>query len=274
MIEKDYTEEPKLKGNTTLLIKNFARPLMQKVPEVTVFFWIIKLLSTGMGETTSDFLVKHINPYVGVVIGGIGFVIALSLQFAVRRYIPWVYWLAVVMVAVFGTMVADVLHVELGVPYLVSSTLFFVGLIVIFVIWYRTEKTLSVHSINTRRREFFYWATVIATFALGTATGDMTAYTLGLGFFASGLLFVAVFAIPAIGYWLFGLNEIVAFWFAYIITRPIGASFADWLGRPTNESGVGVGTGQISLILAVFIAILVGYLTIRDTASGKNIPRK
>ena len=265
MIDKVYSGDdvPQLKEKSSLLNKFIARPLMRKVPEITGIFWVIKLLSTGMGETTSDYLVKQIDPIIGVAIGAIGFTLALILQFAVvRRYVPWVYWLAVVMVAIFGTMVADVLHVELGIPYLVSTGLFLVALTVIFITWYRTEKTLSVHSITTRRREAFYWATVIATFALGTAVGDMTASTLGLGYLASGLLFAVIMAIPAIGYWLFGLNEIIAFWFAYIVTRPLGASFSDWIGRSSDLGGLGLGTGQISLILAIIIAILVGYLTL------------
>jgi uncharacterized membrane-anchored protein len=234
----------------------------RKVPEVTIFFWIIKILTTGMGETTSDFLVRQIDPIIAVALGGVCFVAALILQLAVRRYVPWIYWLAVVMVAIFGTMVADVIHVQFGVPYIVSSTCFAVALAIIFIAWYVSEKTLSIHTINTRRRELFYWATVIATFALGTATGDMTARTLNLGFFTSGLLFAVLFAVPAVGYWLFGLNEVFAFWFAYVLTRPLGASFADWLGMPRSLQGLGVGLGQISLVLAILIAGFVGYLTI------------
>jgi uncharacterized membrane-anchored protein len=161
------------------------RHALTKIPEVTVFFWIIKLLTTGMGETTSDFLVKTIDPIVAVAIGGIGFAVALLLQFTARKYVPWIYWLCVVMVAIFGTMAADVLHIGLGIPYLVSTVFFAFALAVIFTLWQKTERTLSIHSIYTRRRELFYWATVLATFALGTAAGDMTAVTLNLGYFAS-----------------------------------------------------------------------------------------
>ncbi len=234
----------------------------RKVPEVTIFFWIIKLLTTGMGETTSDYLVFHINPYVAVALGGFGLVASLILQLVVRRYIAWIYWLAVVMVAIFGTMAADVVHIVLGVPYLDSSVFFASVLAVIFVAWYATEKTLSIHSIYTLRRELFYWATIMATFALGTAVGDMTASTWGLGYFASGLLFAVLFTLPGLGYRLFRLNAIFAFWFAYIMTRPLGASFADWFGKPQNFSGLGLGTGLISLVLAVLIIGFVGYLTI------------
>jgi uncharacterized membrane-anchored protein len=239
-----------------------AEFLARKVPQVTLIFWVIKVLSTGMGETTSDFLVRAIDPVIAVMIGGVCFAAALILQLAVRRYVPWIYWLAVVMVAIFGTMVADVLHIVFHIPYVVSSVFFALALAIVFVVWYLTERTLSIHTINTRRRELFYWATVITTFALGTAVGDMTATTLQLGYFTSGVLFAVLFAVPAIGYRFFGLNEIFAFWFAYIVTRPLGASFADWLGRPVAAGGVGIGTGLVSLALAAVIAILVGYLTV------------
>src|SRR5260370_318054 len=241
---------------------HLAMQAMRKVPEVTVYFWIIKLLTTGMGETTSDYLVHQLNPIIAVALGGIGLAAALLLQILVRRYVAWIYWLAVVMVAVFGTMAADVLHIGLGIPYLVSTAFFTVALAVIFTVWYVNEKTLSIHSISTRRRELFYWATVMATFALGTVTGDMTATTLGLWYFSSGVLFAILIAVPALGYWLFGLNEILAFWFAYIVTRPLGASFADWMGRPHSLGGLGLGTGQVSLGLAILIIGFVGYLTV------------
>ncbi len=239
-----------------------VRRAMRKVPEVTIYFWIVKLLTTAMGESTSDYLVFHfISPYAAVILGGVGFVAALALQFVVRRYIAWVYWLAVVMVAIFGTMAADVLHVVLHVSYLESTVFFSICLAVIFAAWYLTEKTLSIHSIYTFRREFFYWATVMATFALGTAVGDLTADTLNLGYLASGILFIGIFTIPAQAYWLFGLNEVFAFWFAYVITRPLGASFADYFGKPFL-GGLGLGDTKVSLVLTIAIVILVGYLTI------------
>lgn len=233
----------------------------RKVPEVTLLFWIIKLLTTGMGETTSDYLVFHMNSYIAVALGAIGLAAAMMLQLSAKRYFAWVYWFAVVMVAIFGTMAADVVHIVLGVPYLISSVVFAAALAVIFGVWYATEKTLSIHSIYTLRRELFYWSAIMATFALGTAVGDMTASTLRLGYFASGLLFAVLFALPALGYWLFKLNPIFAFWFAYIMTRPLGASFADWFGKPRSASGMGLGTGEISIILAVLIVGLVGYLS-------------
>lgn len=249
------------RGTDASLVHRALR-MARKVPEVTIYFWIIKLLTTGMGETTSDFLVRQIDPVIAVAIGGIGFVTALILQFFVRRYVAWIYWLAVVMVAIFGTMVADVLHVQFGIPYVVSAMCFAAALAGIFVVWYVSEKTLSIHTIDSRRRELFYWLAVVTTFALGTAVGDMTATTMHLGYLASGVLFAVLFALPAVGYWLFGLNEIFAFWFAYIVTRPLGASFADWAGRSHEFGGLGLGTGEVSLALAIVIAILVGYLTV------------
>jgi uncharacterized membrane-anchored protein len=220
-----------------------------------------------MGESTSDYLVFHINPFIAVALGGIGLTVALILQLVVRRYVAWIYWLAVLMVAIFGTMAADVVHVVLGVPYLVSTLFFAASLAVIFVVWYVFEKTLSFHSIYTFRRELFYWATVMATFALGTAAGDMTASTLHLGYLLSGVLFTALIAVPAVAYSMFGLNEIVCFWFAYIVTRPLGASFADWFGKSPSFGGLGYGDGWVSLVLAILIVVFVGYLTVtrKDT---------
>src|SRR5947209_3469884 len=153
----------------------FVKRALRKVPEVTIFFWIIKLLTTAMGESTSDYLIFHINPYLAVMLGGVGLVIALVLQLVVRRYVAWIYWLAVIMVAIFGTMAADIIHVVLGISYLVSTVFFVVVLAIIFGVWYASEKTLSIHSIDTPRRELFYWTTVMTTFALGTAAGDLTA---------------------------------------------------------------------------------------------------
>jgi uncharacterized membrane-anchored protein len=175
-----------------------VRSATSKVPEVTVLFWIIKVLTTGMGETTSDFLVTTINPMVAVMLGGIAFTIALILQLATSCCITWIYWLAIVMVSVFGTMAADVVHVAIGVPYAVSTPIFAIVLVVVFAAWQRCEGTLSIHSIHSIRRELFYWMTVSTTFALGTAAGDLTATTLGLGYLESGILFAIAIAVPAL----------------------------------------------------------------------------
>ena len=233
-----------------------------RVPEITVWFWAIKALSTALGESTSDYLVHRINPVAAVLLGFCGFVIALALQFSRHRYVAWAYWLAVVMVGVFGTMAADVLHVGFHVPYIASSILYAIVLAAVFISWHATERTLSIHSIDTARREAFYWAAVVATFAMGTALGDLTAVTFHLGYFASGIMFAGLILIPAIGYRWFGLNSILAFWAAYVLTRPVGASFADWFGKPAAFHGLGYGSGTVAGVLAVIIFILVACLAI------------
>lgn len=237
------------------------KPQLKKVPEVTLLFWAAKLITTAMGEATSDWLVVKINPFVAVALGAIALTVALWIQFKARRYTAWIYWLAAAMVAVFGTMAADGVHKQLGVPYAASSVTFAIVLIVIFTAWYRSEGTLSIHTITNRRREVFYWLTVITTFALGTATGDLTAYTLGLGYLSSGLLFTGIMLIPALAYWLFGLNEVAAFWAAYVITRPLGASFADWIGKPPAISGLGWGDGTVTIGLLVLLVGTILYMT-------------
>ena len=230
------------------------------MPQITVYFWVIKVLTTAMGEAVSDYLVHGYNPYLAVFAGLLAFLAAMAIQFGVRTYLPWAYWLAVAMVAVFGTMAADVLHVEFGVPYVASTILFAIALAIVFATWYRSEGTLSIHSITSRRRETFYWAAVLATFAMGTAAGDLAAYTAHLGFLSAGLVFLALFALPGLGYRLLALNGIVAFWFAYVMTRPLGASFADWMGKSRHAHGLGYGDGPVALILALVIAGLVAFL--------------
>jgi uncharacterized membrane-anchored protein len=233
-----------------------------RVPGITAYFWIIKALSTAMGESVSDYLVHALNPVPAVVLGFVGFVVALGLQFSMRRYLAWTYWFAVGMVGVFGTMAADVLHVGFGVSYIASSALYAVVLIAVFATWQRTEKSLSIHSINTPRRELFYWAAVVSTFALGTAVGDLTAVTFHLGYALSILLFAGLIAVPAIGYRVLHWNPIFAFWFAYVVTRPLGASFADWVSKPRSASGLGWGDGRVSLVLIVVIVAFVAYVAI------------
>jgi uncharacterized membrane-anchored protein len=233
-----------------------------RVPEITAFFWVIKALTTAMGESTSDYLVNAIDPVVAVAIGFLAFSLALVVQFSMRRYVAWAYWLAVAMVGVFGTMAADVLHVKLGVPYAASTVMCAVALVAVFVSWKRSEGTLSIHSIDTFRREAFYWATVAATFAFGTALGDLSASTAHLGYGVSAICFAGLILVPAIGFRWFGLNGVVAFWFAYIVTRPLGASFADWVGKSPRIGGLGFGDGQLSGILAAAIVVLVGYLSL------------
>lgn len=238
----------------------------RKVPEVTILFWIIKILTTAVGESTSDFLVRVMDPAYAVLIGAVAFALAIALQLWVRKYIAWVYWLAVAMVAVFGTMAADVLHIGLGIPYVYSTAFFLVALGIIFALWYAIERTLSIHSIYTLRREFFYWATVCATFALGTAAGDMTAVTFNLGYLTSGILFGVVILVVALAHVIAksqshqSRNAVLAFWLAYIFTRPLGASFADWTGKAPSVGGLGWGDGTVSIGLAVSIILFVAYL--------------
>ena len=252
---------------------NALGQLVSKVPEITAYFWIVKVLTTAMGESTSDYLVFHINPVAAVGLGFLGLIVALFLQFSVHKYIAWVYWLTVVMVAIFGTMAADVLHVQFGIPYVVSTIFFAIALAVIFILWYASEKTLSIHSINTPRREIFYWATVLATFALGTATGDMTAIVFGWGFLSSGLIFTILIAIVAASHFIIKVilgaehrhqsrNAVFAFWLAYVLTRPLGASFADWMGKAKSAGGLGWGDGPVALALAILIFGFVGYLSV------------
>jgi uncharacterized membrane-anchored protein len=250
--------------------------LARRVPEIIVLFWVVKILTTGMGEATSDFFVHRVGltntpALLGVAfVAGVVLAISLALQFAAGRYVAWRYWFAVTMVSVFGTMAADGVHVQLGVPYAVSSAVFAVLLAVIFALWYASEKTLSIHSIDSVRREGFYWAVVLVTFALGTATGDWTALSLNLGFLTSGVLFAVLFAVPAVGYRWFRLNEVVAFWFAYVVTRPLGASFADWVAVPPSRGGLGFGYGTVSITLTILIVGCVAYLA----ATRRDVPKE
>ena len=247
---------------------------MRKVPEITAYFWVAKLLTTAMGEATSDYLVHRLDPVVAVGFGAIGLAMVLTLQFSVRRYVAWVYWLAVVMVAVSGTMAADVLHIKFGVPYEVSTGLFAVVLAIVFVaLALDREDPVDPQHRHPCAARLFYWAAVISTFALGTAAGDMTATTLHLGYFTSGILFAGLIAVPALSYRLFGLNAILSFWFAYVVTRPLGASIADWMGKPHGVGGLGWGDGRVSFGLTILIVGLVAYLSVsRADVDDHGVP--
>lgn len=229
----------------------------QRVPEPSIGFWVTKAASTALGEAVSDFSIRVMPPVLAVLLGFACFVLALAWQLRQRRYGPSTYWLAVAMVGVFGTMAADVVHVVLGLPYAVSATLYGVALAAVFLLWWRVEGDLSVHAVTTTRRELFYWAAVVTTFALGTALGDLTAVGLGLGYLPSILLFATAILVPVLGYRLLRWNGVFAFWFAYVLTRPVGASVADWLGKPVAEGGVGVGSGWVSLGFALLMVGLV-----------------
>jgi uncharacterized membrane-anchored protein len=237
-----------------------TRRALTKVPEITVIFWVLKLLTTGMGEAMSDFLGQKSVPIAGAI-GIFGLWFALWLQLRQREYRAPIYWFAVTMVAIFGTMAADGVHDGASISYAVTTPVFAVVVGVIFWRWYRSEGTLSIHSITTRRRESYYWAAVLATFALGTAAGDLTALSLHLGFWASVVLFASAISIPAVGWWRFRLNPIVAFWCAYILTRPLGASFADGFSKH-GSGGLGLGDGTVSGVALVIFVALVGYVAV------------
>ena len=249
---------------TSLSTRPSRAPLAAKVPEITVLFWLIKVLTTGMGEACSDFLANW-NIVVGIAIGVLGLAAALWWQLRTRRYVAVTYWVTVAMVAVFGTMAADGVHL-VGLPYWLTTTFYALVVAGLFLFWHRTEGTLSIHSITTRRREVLYLATVLATFALGTAAGDLTADSMHLGFLRSGLVFAAVIAVPALAWWLLRLNPVIAFWSAYVVTRPLGASFADWFGKPAEHgNGLGHGDGTVTALTAAAIAVLVAYVAVRRT---------
>lgn len=234
---------------------------MSKVPRVTAVFWIVKILTTGMGETTSDYLARTLGPFPAVGSAALLLAVTLIAQARARRCVPAVYWAAVIMVSVFGTMAADVAHVALGVPYAASATAFAVALALVFVLWRRVEGTLAVETVAGGRREVFYWCAVMATFALGTAVGDLAAATLGWGYLPSGLLFAALIALPAFAHRFTGLSSVLTFWWAYVLTRPLGACFADWAGVNHERGGLDLGTGPVSLVLAVVIAASVAWLS-------------
>ena len=245
-------------------------PLAAKVPEITLIFWAIKILTTGMGEAMSDFLGQKSVPIAGAI-GVCGLWFALRMQLRSTEYRAPVYWFAVMMVAVFGTMAADGVKDGAGLSYAVTTPFFAVVVALVFWRWYRSEGTLSIHSITTRRRERFYWAAVLATFALGTAAGDLTALTLHIGFFGSVVLFGVLIAIPGLLWWRGMLNPIVAFWSAYVITRPLGASFADWFGKPHEQTGLGLGDGTVSVAGALLIVALVSYLARNQRAISPDL---
>lgn len=242
------------------------------VPAATALFWAVKIATTGMGEAASDFM-GHQAPLVAgplVLASGAGLVAALVKQLRSDCYRPWVYWSAVAMISVVGTMIADVLRVGLGLSYATTTAVFAIAVAASLTAWYRSEGTLSIHSITTRRRQVFYWSTVTATFALGTAAGDLVADSLRLGFWPAGVLFTGLIAVPAVAYRLMRLNGIVAFWWAYVLTRPLGASFADWVGVPHARDGLAVGPGPVALVLIVVIACLVA-VEQRQVRAGQEL---
>ncbi|KXS38590.1 MAG: hypothetical protein AWU55_1377 [Halomonadaceae bacterium T82-2] len=239
-----------------------------RVPQVTAGFWLIKLMAVTMGETAADYLAVNLG--LGLTTTSLlmtaVLIVALALQFSRKRYVPWSYWLAVVLVSIVGTLISDNLVDNLGVSLLTCTLAFSVLLALTFWLWFRKEGTLSIHSITTTRREAFYWLAILFTFALGTAVGDLVSEQFGLGYLATGILFGAIILSLAIGYFFLGLDAILGFWLVYILTRPLGASFGDLLSQPVAYGGLGFGTVITSLLfLGVIVAVVVWMtLTGRD----------
>ncbi|HTU86004.1 MAG TPA: hypothetical protein VMF57_10550 [Solirubrobacteraceae bacterium] len=253
--------EARTQGQIPVIGRIFPAPVAAKVPEIIFLFWVVKILTTAGGEVTSDYLKKYGN------FGGGGtevalFVIALVLQFGTRRYRAFAYWFLAYAIAIAGTGLSDFLHLDVHIPYAGTTLLWAVVLVAAFWTWQRSESTLSIHSITTQRREGFYWLVVFATFALGTALGDFTATSLGMGYLPSGIFFFAVILLPALAWWRFGLGSITAFWMAYVVTRPLGASFADYISKPPNITGLGFGNGRTAVVFAVAVLVVVSYLAI------------
>lgn len=257
------------------LTRERALHLLNKVPEVTLYFWVIKILATTVGETAADFIATNLNFGLTGTSAVMGALLAVFLVLQVRavRYVPWLYWVTVVLISVAGTLVTDNLVDNFGVALQTTTILFALALLATFVIWYASERTLSIHSIFTRKRELYYWAAILFTFALGTAAGDLAAEGLNLGYGYSTLAFGALIGVVTVAYYGFKANAVLAFWIAYILTRPLGASFGDLLSQPAANGGLGLGTMLTSGIFLATIAALVTWLTIRrrdvDVPAGK-----
>ncbi len=247
-------------------------PIPNKVPQVTIFFWIIKILATTVGETGADYLSTTLHlglVTTSYVMSGL-FLAALLVQFACKRYVPPVYWTVVVLVSIVGTLISDNLVENLGVALTTSSAIFAVALALVFVLWWASERTLSVHAINTRKREAFYWAAILFTFALGTSAGDLVSEASGLGYAAAAAIFAGCIALTALACFAFKIDGVLAFWIAYVLTRPSGASIGDLLSQTPKDGGLGFGTVPTSALFLAVILALVGYLTVtrRDQIIG------
>ncbi len=239
------------------------KQMLNKVPQITLYFWIIKILCTTVGETGADYLNTTLNlglTGISIVMGILLFII-LFFQFRSKKYVPWIYWLAVVLISIVGTLITDNLTDNLGVSLEITTVVFAIALAITFIIWYTSEKTLSIHKINTRKREAFYWLAILFTFALGTAAGDLVAESFKLGYLLSAGIFAGVIVIVFVAHKLFRLNPVLAFWIAYILTRPLGASIGDELSQSRTDGGLGLGTVITSAIFLIAILVTVIYLT-------------
>jgi uncharacterized membrane-anchored protein len=244
--------------------------LLNKVPEVTAIFWVIKILSTTVGETGADYLAVHVGLGArATTVIMVGFLVAaLALQFRARGYVPWIYWLTVVLVSVVGTQITDLLTDKLEISLYLSTAVFAATLAATFAIWYGVEQTLSIHTIVTRRRELFYWGAILFTFALGTAAGDLATEALGLGFQLGVIAFGALIAVIALTYYL-GANPVLTFWLGYVLTRPLGASLGDLLSQSRNYGGIGFGTIYTSIAFLTVIVALVTWVTFEGERTAK-----
>ena len=241
------------------------KKMLNKVPEITLFFWVIKILATTVGETAADFLSETLKlglTGTSYVMGAI-LLVLLIIQLRSKKYIPAIYWSVVVLLSVVGTLISDNLVDNLGVSLTTTSIIFGSALAVVFIWWYISEKTLSVHNIATSKRELFYWAAILFTFSLGTSAGDLVSESSGLGYGYAALLFGGVIGLVFLAYYFLKLNAILAFWIAYILTRPLGASIGDLLSQPASEGGIGAGTTVTSIVFLLIILGLVIYLTIK-----------
>ena len=243
---------------------DLAKRMLSKVPEVTMYFWIIKILCTTVGETAADFLNFDLNLGLTVttIVMSVFLAVALFVQFRLRRYVPGIYWLAVVLISVVGTLITDNLVDNFGVPLLTTTIVFSVALAAAFAVWYASERTLSIHSIYTTKREAFYWLAILFTFALGTAAGDLVAEDLSLGYLTSIVVFGALIGLVILAYAYARLNAVLAFWIAYILTRPLGASIGDYLSQGRDAGGLALNAVTINAIFLVTILALVAYLTV------------
>jgi uncharacterized membrane-anchored protein len=254
-----------------------ARRMLNKVPEVTIYFWVIKIMCTTVGETAADYLnvdlgfgLSNTTYIAGALLAAI-----LAVQFGLRRYVPAVYWIVVVVISVFGTLITDNMTDRYNVPLTTSTIGFAVALAVVFAVWYAFERTLSIHTIYTSRREAFYWLAILFTFALGTAAGDLSAEKFSLGYGPSILIFGGMIAAVAVAHYAFRLNAVLSFWLAYILTRPLGASIGDWTSQHSHKyGGLGLGTTDTSYIFLGCILLLVTFLSItrRDVTETQSQP--
>src|SRR5246127_1936184 len=262
-------------GRTRLLETSTYRvaEMRNKVPEATLVFWAIKIMATTVGETGADYLAVHVG--LGTALTGAMMltllIAALAVQLRMRKYVPWIYWLTVVLVSVVGTQITDALTDKLGIGLYASTIAFALALAVVFALWYRSERTLSIHTIYTTRRELFYWAAVLFTFALGTAAGDLATEALGLGFMIGVVVFGALIALVCAIYYVGG-NPVLTFWLAYILTRPLGASFGDLLSQSRTYGGVGLGTIYTSIAFLTVIVALVAWVSFDGERAGKADP--